>query len=140
MSVKENLRIVDAQTEATNTRDWDRLAELYKSTVYYTPDRPEPYKGKELIDRFKRLFTAFPDFRSEKELAFGEGDWVCKEATVTGTHKGPFLGPGGKTIPPTNKRVRITVCKVFKFEGGKITEIHEHRDRLALMAQLGLVP
>ncbi|MEE9164474.1 MAG: ester cyclase, partial [Thermoplasmata archaeon] len=84
--------------------------------------------------------TAFPDARSKKERSFGQGDWVCQEYTITGTHTGPLKGPGGEAIPATNQPVRLRGCGVYKFEGGEITEEHDYSDSLGMMAQLGLAP
>ncbi len=84
--------------------------------------------------------NAFPDLHIEKERAFGQGDWVSVELTITGTHKGPLPGPGGETIPATNKPVRFRNSIITKYEGGKIAEEHRYFDQLGLMAQLGLAP
>ncbi len=62
------------------------------------------------------------------------------EYTITGTHTGPLMGPGGETIPATNKPIRIQGLTVSKFEGGEITEEHDYSDQLGMMAQLGLAP
>ena len=142
MSVEENLRVLESHVEAINAHDWDRLAEsLSESAVFYTPDSPEPLKGRDsLRERFRGFVNAFPDLQTEKVRAFGQGDWVSGEFVTSGTHKGPLPGPGGQTIPSTNKPVRIHACNVYKFEGGKITEVRQYYDALGMMAQLGLAP
>lgn len=142
MSVEENLKLLDAGLEAYNAHDWDRFLELYaESAVIYSPGLPEPLKGlAALREEIETGETAFPDHRMEKVRAFGQGDWVCVEYTMTGTHTGPFKGPGGETIPATNKPVRLQGCVVYKFEGGEIMEEHEYSDQLGMMAQLGLSP
>ncbi len=142
MSVEENLQKVDAIIEAFNPHDWDRFAGLFaESAVVYVPDSPEPLKGRDALrERFQGLEKAFPDIHIEKVRTIGQGDWVCAEFISTGTHEGPLPGPGGQTIPATNKTARDPVAVVFKFEGGQITEAHEYRDVLGMMAQLGLAP
>ena len=62
------------------------------------------------------------------------------EWPITGTHTGPFKGPGGETIPATNKPLRMQGCALYKFEGGEITELRDHSDLLGMMTQLGLAP
>ncbi len=142
MSVEENLQMVDAIIEAFNPHDWDRMAGLFaESAVLNVPEIPEPLKGRDALrERFQALEKAFPDIHMEKVRTIGQGDWVCAEFDSTATHKGPLPGPGGQTIPATNKTARFPVAVVFKFEGGQITEAHEYRDVLGLMAQLGLAP
>ena len=142
MSVEENLQKLDAAHEAFNAQDWDGFFELYaESAVYSGPGIPEPLKGRAALrEAFEVFHTAFPDIRSKPERSFGQGDWVCMEYTITGTHTGPLKLPGGETIPATNKPVRLQGCGVYKFEGGEITEEHDYSDQLGMMAQLGLAP
>ena len=142
MSVEENLQGVKDGIEAFNAQDWDRFFEGYaESLVYSDPTTPEPLKGlaawREALMAFE---TAFPDLRMEDVRTFGQGDWVCAEAVFTGTHTGPLTGPGGETIPATNKQVRNRSVWVFKIEDGKITEQRGYLDQLTYLAQLGLAP
>ena len=142
MSVEENLRLVDESIEAINANDLDRYVGLYAaSAIEYEPGLIEPLKGRAAIREYnKAYFTAFPDVHARKERAFGHGDWICYEAVFTATHTGPLAGPGGQTIPATNKRVRLPGCTVAKVEGGEFTEVHNYFDTLAMMTQLGLAP
>ncbi len=140
MSAEENVLLVKESIEALNSRDLDRYFELYaESFLHYSPARPEPRKGLAAGRKdIEEGMTAFPDTRLEVVRTFGYDDWVCLEMTSTGTHTGPLKGAGGETIPPTNKSVRLQVCIVLKFEGGKVTEEHEYYDQLGFMTQLGL--
>ena len=142
MSVEENLQNMDANIETFNARDWDRfLGFRTESYVFHTPDLPEPLKGREAMGEYLQgLVSSFPDLHIKKAGAFGQGDWISLELDVTGTNKGPLPGPGGETIPATNKQVRFWNLIVAKYEGDKITEEHRYFDQLGLMAQLGLAP
>jgi predicted ester cyclase len=64
-----------------------------------------------------------------------EGDKVAARVTMTGTHKGKFMG-----IPPTNKKVTVSLITISRIVGGKIVEDHGQFSALDLMRQLGLVP
>ena len=142
MSVEENIRAVEAAFEAFKARDWDRLDELNAESVVNTgPDLPEPEKGRAALREYWQTFVhAFPDAKAEDLRTFGQGDFVVAEFIGTGTHKGPLPGPGGQTIPATNKAVRLPLCYVFKFEGGETTEVRRYYDLLGMMTQLGLAP
>ncbi len=142
MSVEENLLMVKEGTNALNSRNWEQFDKLHaESVVVYSPTTPEPTKGLSAHrDAMKGLFTAFPDLQFTEERSFGQGDWVCTIWTLTGTHKGPLKGPGGQTIPATNKPVKITTCGVAKIENGQLTEERIYFDLLGMMAQLGLAP
>lgn len=72
--------------------------------------------------------------------AFGQTDWVSAEFAFKGTHKGPLPGPGGQSIPATNRPLQMKYAVVYKLEDGEITERHEYFDLLGMMAQLGIKP
>jgi predicted ester cyclase len=56
-------------------------------------------------------------------------------STITGTHKGEFMG-----MPPTNKSFEITAFDRVKFKDDKAIEHWGAEDDLGMMTQLGLVP
>ena len=141
MSSEETLRIIDQRTEALNARDWDRFLGLHADSVVYTPGLGPSLRGRaDLLGFFQALVKASPDFRLRKEHAFGDSGWVRAEYTGSGTLEGNLEGPGGMTIPATNKPFRLRDCTVFRVEGGKIAEVRVYFDPLGIMAQLGLGP
>lgn len=72
--------------------------------------------------------------------SFGQGEWVCEEWTFQGMHQGPFIGPGGKTVPATHKRVCVTECIVLRVREGSIRKITVYFDRREVLVALGLAP
>ncbi len=142
MSVEENLQKGEAILEAYNAKDADAIVALAaESWVGYGPEQPEPRKGREALREWMQTnFTAFPDERWETVRSFGQGDLTCGEFTTTGTHTGPFPGPGGEMIPATNKPFRINFTIVSKWEGGEVTETRVYFDQLGFMTQLSLAP
>ncbi|UCG69833.1 MAG: ester cyclase [Thermoplasmata archaeon] len=140
MSVEENLKVIKAVDEASASRDWEAFASHHtEDVISYSPMRPEPTKGitahREVV---QGLYNTFPDAKLTRDQIFGQGDWAYVGYTLTGTHKGPLQGPGGKTIPPTNKSVKIPLGSALRFEKGKIAEEHIFFDRLTMLAQLGV--
>ena len=142
MSVEENLRLVNESAEAYNSRNWDRYYELHaESIVRHDPSFPEPIKGRAAHrEAVQGVLKAFPDMSAEDVRAFGQGDQLSVEFTMTGTHTGPLAVPDGQTIPATNKSFRLNILEVLKWEGGQIVEEHAYYDVLGFMAQLGLAP
>jgi len=59
---------------------------------------------------------------------------------VTGTHLKPLANPAGPPIPPTNRKIRVANCSVYRVQGGKVVEVHEYFDQLGFLAQLGVAP
>lgn len=142
MSVEENLKIIKTVDEAFNNKDWTAFEARHNDDVIsYSPMTPEPAKGiKAHKEAVQGMYEAFPDLEMKNDNKFGQGEWVFASYTFTGTHKGPLQGPGGKTIPPTNKPVKIPLGTALRFENGKIAEEHIYFDRLSMLAQLGINP
>lgn len=150
MTVEQNLRMVDAAFEAINDQDWDHLWGFHMDGIAMSvPDLPDPVKGREAVQaRLRAWAEALPDLSWKRVRGFGQGDWVCVELTITGTHKGPLRhGLDEATlatqrdsfVPPTGKRIELRACVVYKVEQGEISESHIYYDQLGFMNQLGLV-
>lgn len=83
----------------------------------------------------------FPDNHVQNNpyrVLFGQNDWTCSIAIFTGTHKGPMIGPEGKSIPPTNKKFQVDFCTVAHWKNGKIVEENLFYDQVGMMKQVGL--
>ena len=92
MTVEQNLRMVEAAFEAINDRDWDHLWGLHMDNIVMSvPDLPDPVKGREAVQgRLQAWAEALPDLSWKRVRGLGQGDWVCVELLITGTHKGPL--------------------------------------------------
>ena len=91
------------------------------------------------IEEFKRYLAtylaAFPDTRVTVEDIIAEGDKVVSRYTVRGTHKGMTDEYG----PPTGEQMMIEGITLYHFKGGKLAEMWDRYDNLAVMQQLGLM-
>ena len=102
--------------------------------VYHSP--AGEYKGPEGVKQMVQAWRdAFPDGRFVIDDMVGEGDKVAVRYTMTGTHKGDYMG-----IPPTGKHVNITAAFFYSFENGKEVEALPFSDSLSLFQQLGISP
>ncbi len=79
--------------------------------------------------------TGFPDMHLELEDQLAEGDKAVSRWTVTGTHRGEWVG-----IPPTGKRISIEAISIQRWRGGKMVESWLAMDMLGWMQQIGVVP
>jgi predicted ester cyclase len=151
MTVEQNLRMVDAAFEAINDQDWDHLWGLHMDNIALSvPDSPDPLKGRGAVQgRLQAYAEALPDLSWKRVRGFGQGDWVCVELVISGTHKGPLRHgidrrtletPGAGFIPPTGNRIELRGCVVYKVEGAELSECHVYYDQLDFMRQLGLLP
>ena len=91
------------------------------------------------VEEFKRYlatyFAAFPDTSVTIEDVIAEGDKVVSRYTVRGTHMGTTEEYG----PPTGKQIVIEGITLYHFKSGKLVEMWDRYDNLAVMQQLGLM-
>jgi predicted ester cyclase len=62
-----------------------------------------------------------------------EGNEVVHHWTITGTHKGQFLG-----LTPTNKKATVSGTSIFHIQNSKIAEQWSDWNLMSLMEQLGI--
>ncbi|MCO1659324.1 ester cyclase [Pseudonocardia humida] len=91
--------------------------------------------GEALKTVFAALYRAYPDLHVAVEDMIAEGDRIVCRNTVTGTHRGEYMG-----LAPTGRSVTYDEIFVFRFAGGRIVETWGVVDVLAQLRQLGAVP
>jgi steroid delta-isomerase-like uncharacterized protein len=92
--------------------------------------------GKEGVRFFvTTLRDAFPDIRVTVGNTLGEGDLAAGDATLTGTHKGEFMG-----VPASDKSFEIASVDIIRVEDGKVAEHWGVTDTMSLMQQIGAIP
>lgn len=64
-----------------------------------------------------------------------EGNRYCCRFTMSGVHKGPFLG-----VPATNKPYVLPGITIMHFRDGKVIERWSSADMLGVLVQIGAVP
>jgi len=82
-----------------------------------------------------KVFDAFSDLHFTLDDMIVEGDRAAVRFTLSALHKGELMG-----IPPTNKKVTLSVIIIVRIVNGKFVEEWERYDTLGLMRQLCLVP
>ena len=93
-----------------------------------------PTTGPEAVKAVFDIFlTAFPDLQITPEEMIGEGDKVWVRATISGTHKGEFMG-----MPPTNKSFNAQIIDIMEIHDDKATAHWGLTDHVAMMQQLGI--
>ena len=81
----------------------------------------------------ERFLAAFPDLKFTVYETISDKDKLVVSWTITGTHKGVFLG-----IAPTNKKVSMNGITIHQVADGKILESTAVWDTLGLVQQLGV--
>lgn len=89
---------------------------------------PAAYRGQ-----VERYMAGFPDLKFTVDETVSEKDMLVVAWTITGTHRGEFLG-----IPPTNKKISFSGITIHQIADRKILESTAQWDVLAFLQQLGI--
>ena len=150
MTVEQNLHMVDAAFEAINERNWDHLWGLHvDNIVMSSPDLPEPVKGREAVQERLQAWGEAPSgslvdlgarLRTGRLGLRGAPHYGNAQRAAAPWLRPTLLGPESDgVVPPTENRIELRGCVVYKVEGGEISESHVYYDQLEFLKQLGLV-
>jgi len=138
------LEIVKIYVDAINNKNLQMLDTIFHpeySLTESTLEKANTYisniKGRDFSTVRKRaeeIFNNFPDLSINVHETYTSVNKVCIYYTLTGTHKGTYLG-----VPATNKQIVWEGAQFFTFKDNKIIEINFVFDTLALFQQLGQV-
>ena len=81
----------------------------------------------------QRFLDGLPDLKFTVDDTICEGDKMVVYWTITGTHRGEFLG-----VPPTNRKVTFSGITIHQIVERKILESNVIWDGLGLMKQFGI--
>jgi len=139
MSAKEIKALVRRLIEEHNKGKAAAMAvidELCATNIAYHGSGGEEIRGiKDYKQSTSESYNVIPDLHFAIDDIVVEGDKVAVRFTLTGTHKGEFMGH-----PPTNKKLKEWAIIIYRVVGGKFVEGWERGDTLGLMQQLGLIP
>jgi len=123
--------------EVWNERKLEVIKEIISAShALQSPNISGSSIGPEAYKRNVLLFLAgYPDLHWTIEDLIAEKDKVVACWTISGTHKGDYMG-----IPASNKRVSVDGITVHLIADGKIMDSTSNWDALGMMQQLGVVP
>jgi predicted ester cyclase len=92
-------------------------------------------------EAFRQLYvqfiTSMPDLNFHVEQVVAEGNYCGVRGTLSGTHKGNFMG----FAPPTGKLISWTGTAIFRFnQDGLMDARWQEWDGLSVMQQMGVIP
>ena len=99
---------------------------------------PAPNQGpgpQGYIDFFTMMRNAFPDMKVDVETMVAAEDKVAFAYTLTGSHKGDFMG-----VSATGKSIKARGMQISRFENGKMVERWGSSDELGILKQIGVNP
>jgi predicted ester cyclase len=121
---------------------WDRLKESHaKDIVVIWPDGHKTKGLDKHTEDLKAMFVYAPDTRiKEHPVKVASGEWTSVIGVMEGTFTKPMPAAGGKSIPPTGKAFKLTMCTVGHWKNGVMIEEYLFWDNQAYMKQIGLAP
>jgi len=100
--------------------------------VRHDPSGPVPAGPAGFAATVQKWRAAFSDLALAVDFMLAEGDLVAVRWTITARHTGLFAG-----VPASNAPIRFSGVNIFRIEQGRIAEIWNHRDDLAVYQQIG---
>ncbi|GLW05713.1 hypothetical protein Misp01_08430 [Microtetraspora sp. NBRC 13810] len=132
-----DLRALNRLRKTFNRHDLDGLAQCFsRGAVLVAPDGIGQDR-EEIASYYGQFIEAFPDSRCTPQSVTTSTDSLVAEYTLTGTHKGPYLVPGGGTVEPTGRPITVRACSVSFLEDGLIASHRIYYDQFELAAQIG---
>ncbi|MCE5288781.1 MAG: ester cyclase [Nocardiaceae bacterium] len=119
--------------QAFNDRDWDAEAGFrHPSYAAHVQGAPVTLDSAGWAEFMGMFVAGFPDVQISIDSAVTERDTVASRWTMTGTHRGDFLGNAA-----TGRQISITGIDFSRVVDGKIAEHWAQFDGLGLLQQIG---
>jgi steroid delta-isomerase-like uncharacterized protein len=133
MSKEENIAALVRFGNAVNSGNLADLRSVISADSLDNDPSPDQGRGPEgYIRMFTEIRQAFPDFNVEVVKLLADDDSVAFAYTMTGTHKGNFMGISG-----TDRKIKARGLQISRFENGKMVERWGSSDQLGILQQIG---
>jgi steroid delta-isomerase-like uncharacterized protein len=141
MSTQSNLQLVRDLIQAMDSRKVDQFSNfLAPDAEFKIVGMEMPMKGIQEIQKgFQDWSKAFPDMKTQILNAVASEDFVFIEYLSRGTHQGPLELEDGKVLQPTQRKVEVPACDVYRIVNGKIISAHVYWLSLVMLKQLGVL-
>jgi len=133
MTIQDILAIQQKFGTAVNTGQLELLRDVVAADSVDHDPAPDQGPGPEgYIRLFSSLRTSFPDLVVSVDQLVTDEDKIALAYTITGTHKGEFLG-----VAPTGRKIRARGVQIARFKDGKLVERWGSSDQLGILQQIG---
>jgi len=121
---------------AVSRGDSEGLSALMADDLVEHEEVPGLEPNKEgVLQFFRALRGAFPDLTMTADAMIAEGDLVSMRGTMSGTHRGEFMG-----VPASGNEIHVPIADFFRVHDGRIVEHWGVTDTGAMMEQMGGPP
>ena len=136
MSQQQNIEAQQRFGDAINSGKLEVILEVVSPSVIDHDPAPDQGPGPQgFVKLFASYRQAFPDLNISVDQLVADEENVSIAYTISGTHKGRFLG-----IPPSGKAIRARGVQIARFEEGKMVERWGSSDQLGILEQIGAWP
>ncbi len=134
MSKAANISTQERFGKAVNTNNLSDLHHLVAPQCVDHDPAPNQARGPEgYIALFAEMIAAFPDLAVAVEHLTADDDTVAIAYTLTGTHRGSFMG-----IPATGRQITARGVQLARFDSEALmVERWGSSDQLGILEQLG---
>ena len=138
MSADDNLQLIRDMYAALNAQDLDAQDRYWHQDMIW--HGPPGFGDVHGIEAFKYevlqpFYDAFPDYHVKDEIQVADDNWASATGTLTGHHRGIWMG-----IPGTQKPIRMRYSDFWLVKDGKLSENWVMVDDLGVLLQMGLTP
>ena len=131
---------VERAKNAWNKGDLAGYLSLYDDSIRLHGYSPEPMDKAAVRAFYESVTSALGEGeRAPPRLVFHEimtdGDLYSCRFTMSGTHRGPFMG-----VPATGRPYSLGGITIMRFSGERVIERWSSADMLGLMIQIGAIP
>lgn len=124
-----------------SNQKWDRLRESHAADITVSwPDGHDTHGIEKHIEDLKAMFVPMPDLKiPEHPIKIANGSWTAVVGRMTGTFTKPMPIGGGKSIPPTGRKLDMKMATIGHWTAAGVMD-HEWLfwDNQTYMQQLGL--
>jgi predicted ester cyclase len=133
MSIQENMAAQERFGAAVNSGKLVGLRDAVAPNALDHDPAPGQGLGPEgFIKMFGEMRASFPDLNVAADKVVTDNDNIAIAYTLTGTHKGSFLG-----VAPTGRRISARGVQIARFEKGMLVERWGSSDQLGILQQIG---
>ncbi len=132
MGAAENEANLQHAMDAWNAGDLDGYLRLYDDSIRLHGYGPEPLDKPAVRGFYETIHAAFDGPQLRFHEVFSNGDRLVIRFTMTGTHRGDFLG-----VAPTGRDVAVDGITILHFRDGRCVERWSSVDMLNWLVQLG---
>ena len=135
--IEEHKAVMKRFETMINTADSMIAKELVADdALFYTPASPTPlYGGEGYLSVVHWMRESFPDVQWKLEDMVAEGNVVAVRWTLSGTHKGEFMG-----MPATGKHFSTSVMNFYYFnDEGKIKNDIAAEGMIGILRGIGML-